>query len=453
MNRCSILIVDDDESLRRVMEFVLSREGHDTTAAESATRAIDLLRESEFDLLVTDMKMPSMDGIELMLRARELRPRLPVILVTAFGTIERAVEAIKLGAYDYIAKPFDNDDFLHRVSKALEFGELQKENEKLKAELDSQETFGSMIGNSDAMQRIFATVRKISGSDATVLINGESGTGKELVARAIHKGSDRKMRPMITVNCAAIPKELLESELFGHVKGAFTGAVRDKTGKFLAADRSTIFLDEIGDMNLELQAKLLRVIEDRIVEPVGGEKSIPVDIRILAATNRPLDTMVREGDFRDDLFYRLNVIPINIPPLRERKEDIPLLLAHFLRRFAPEKELAFDNKATDLLEQYSWPGNVRELENIVKRVVVLSKGKVIRVSDLPELIQKGKERPETGMNSEDSGKVMTLIESEKKLIIDALTRSGWNQTKASRLLGIPRHVLVYRLKKYGIKEA
>jgi DNA-binding NtrC family response regulator len=447
-----ILVVDDDESLRRVIEFSLNNKGYDTVAVETGEKAVTTLRKSDYGLMVSDMKMPGMDGIELLEKARVIRPEMPVILITAFGTVEKAVEAIKLGAYDYITKPFDNDDFLHKVNLALEHSQLRDENLRLRSELESQYSFTNIIGTSEAMQRIFAIVKKVARSDATVLITGETGTGKELIARAIHQSSDRSLKPMITVNCAAIPRELLESELFGHVRGAFTGAIRDKTGKFVLANKGTIFLDEIGDMSLDLQAKLLRTLEDGKVEPVGSEDMIETDIRVLAATNRDLRSLVREGKFRDDLFYRLNVIPIDIPPLRERREDIPLLVYHFARKFSEKGDLDFDKKAFALLVNYVWPGNVRELENVIRRIAVMARGRKVKASDMPIEITSG--RPATMEKGQvgNSASGTTLKENEKKLIIEALNKAGWNQTKAARLLDIPRHVLIYRMKKYDISE-
>lgn len=448
----TILIADDDDSLRRVVEFNLKKKGYRTTAVDTAEKALAALQKSDFDLLISDMKMPGIDGIELLQKSKEFKPELPIIFITAFGTIEKAVEAIKLGAYDYITKPFDTDDFLHTVNKALEHHQLQDENIRLRSELESRYSFSSIIGTSRVMQEVFATVQKVADSDATILITGDSGTGKELIARAIHQHSERSKHPMVTVNCAAIPKELLESELFGHVEGAFTGAIKDKTGKFVLANRGTIFLDEIGDMNLELQAKLLRVLEDKSVEPVGSENSIVVDIRVLAATNQDLLMLVKNNKFREDLFYRLNVIPMTIPPLRERVEDIPLLVHHFLEKFSAKSSPSVDKKTLDILVEYEWPGNVRELENVMKRIVILTKDKRIKVSDLPdEIAGRGKQRSEQNKQSSPEGEA-TLMESEKKMIIDALDRSGWNQTKAAKRLGIARHVLIYRIKKYDIKE-
>jgi len=447
-----VLIVDDDESLRKIIEFNLKNRGYHTISVDSGEKALAELHKSDIDLIISDMKMPGMDGIELLTKVHGIESDLPVIFITAFGSVEKAVESIKLGAYDYITKPFDTEEFLHKVNKAVEHLKLRDENIRLRSELESHYTFANIIGTSKEMQGIFATIKRIAASDATVLITGETGTGKELIARAIHQLSDRSSRSMIIVNCAAIPKELLESELFGHVKGAFTGAVRNKTGKFVQANNSTIFLDEIGDMNLDLQAKLLRVLEGGKVEPVGSEDLIDIDIRVLAATNQDLRSLANKGEFREDLFYRLNVIPIKIPPLRDRKEDIPLLVHHFANKFAGDENLEFNQKALDILENYQWPGNVRELENVVKRIAVLRKGKKVRASDLPSEIAAG--RPaitESGENRLQQSNP-TLRETEKNMIIEALKKTGWNQSKAAKMLDIPRHVLIYRIKKYGIKE-
>jgi two-component system NtrC family response regulator len=449
MNAYPILIVEDDESQRRIIEYNLKTRGHRTTAVDSAEKALEVLGDNEFYLLISDIKLPGMNGIELLQKARELKPDLPVVFITAFGTIEKAVEAMKLGAFDYITKPFDRDEFLLTIEKALEFHRLKDENLKLRSELDNRYGFSNIIGVSPVMQEIFATIKKVATSDATVLISGESGTGKELIARAIHRASDRSSGLMVTVNCAAIPKDLLESELFGHVSGAFTGAVKDKIGKFVLADSGTIFLDEIGDLYPELQAKLLRILQERIIEPVGSNETIAVDIRVIAASNQDLAANVKDGRFREDLFYRLNVIPINIPPLRERPDDIPLLIDHFLKRAAGETEMAIDKRAMEFLTQYRWPGNVRELENIIKRVVILKDDRKIRAADLPIEIRKGESGRQDGFRENQSA----LSGAEIKLITDALKSAGWNQSRAAARLGIARHVLIYRMKKYNIREA
>lgn len=451
MSQQSILVVDDDASLRRIIEFNLKKRSYKPIAVESAEKALENLKKYEFSLMISDIKMAGMNGIELMQKAREIKPDLPVIFITAFGTIEMAVEAMKLGAFDYITKPFDLDDFLHTIGKALEYHRLVDENIRLKHELKSRDSFSNIIGSSKAMQEVFARIEKIANTDVTVLISGESGTGKELIARALHQQSSRAEHPMVTVNCAAIPKDLLESELFGHVAGAFTGAVKHKTGKFELASESTIFLDEIGDMSLELQAKLLRVLENRTIEPLGSTESIPVDIRVLAATNHNLHDNIESGQFREDLYYRLNVIPIHIPPLRERSEDIPLLMNHFLREFAPDRQITLDKRVREYLLDYAWPGNVRELKNLVKRLVVLAEEDKIEIANLPnEILNKTENKKmETPVETGDSG---SLEETEKRAIFKALEKAGWNQTKAAKLLQIPRHVLIYRIKKYNILE-
>jgi DNA-binding NtrC family response regulator len=452
LNSQSILIVDDDESLRRIIEYNLKQRGYHTVAVDSAVKALEALRKSQFNLLISDMKLPGKDGIELMMEAKELRPDLPVIFITAFGTIEKAVQAMKAGAYDYITKPFERDDLLMTVAKVLEYHRLKDENVQLRSELDSRYGFSNIIGSSQAMQEIFATVKKVAPTDATVLVTGESGTGKELIARAIHLKSDRARSPMITVNCAAIPHELLESELFGYVAGAFTGAIKEKMGKFVVADGSTIFLDEIGDLHPDLQAKLLRVLQERVVEPVGSNESISIDIRVITATNQDLIEKVRKAEFREELFYRLNVIPIRIPPLRERPEDIPLLINHFLKQFSTDNEVTIEPDAREMMKGYRWPGNVRELENIIKRLVILNHGGRIKSHDLPQDMISDVEEL-TNIELDGVGKnYSTLMESEIKLITEALRYCGWNQSKAAMRLGIPRHVLIYRMKKYNIRE-
>jgi DNA-binding NtrC family response regulator len=445
-----ILVVEDDQSQRRIVEYNLKQRGFEITSVESAEKALQILTKGSFSLLISDMKLPGQSGIELLKHTRASYPEMPVIFMTAFGTIEKAVEAMRLGAFDYITKPFDRDEFLMTVEKALEFQRLKDENVKLRQELDNINVFSDMIGTSSVMQEIFSTIKKVAATDATVLISGESGTGKELVAKAIHKASDRSRNPLVTVNCAAIPKDLLESELFGHISGAFTGAVKDKIGKFVLADGGTIFLDEIGDLHPELQAKLLRVLQERVIEPVGSNQTVAIDIRIIAATNQDLINKVKEGQFREDLFYRLNVIPINIPPLRNRPEDIPPLVDHFLRKFAEDREITIDHAALAFLTHYSWPGNIRELENIIKRTVIFKDDKKITTDDLPDEISRTDNLP--ALPPSNNGNHSALSVSEIKIITEALQNTGWNQSKAAARLGIPRHVLIYRMKKYGIHE-
>jgi len=443
-----ILVADDDESLRRVMEFGLKQEGYDVKTVPDGTRALDVLKSEKFDLLLSDMKMPGLSGLELLTRALDLDRDIKVILITAYATVQQAVEAVKLGAFDYITKPFEREELSLTIKKALQFKRLETENLELKSRLDGADYFKGIIGVSAAFREVIDLVDKVAPTDATVLITGESGTGKELIARAIHKKSSRSTGEFVPVNCAAIPKELVESELFGHVRGAFTGAVRDKRGKFQVADGGSIFLDEIGELGLGLQAKILRALQERVIEPVGAEKSVPVDVRIIAATNSDLKRRVAEGTFREDLFYRLNVIPIFIPPLRERKDDIPLYLNHFVKKFASGQEIRFSPEAMERLVSYDWPGNVRELENLVERMIVMRRSSTLGEGDLPEDFG----RPVFKKDSAGTTESMSLRDAERSLILRALETSRWNKSEAARMLKIPRHVLLYRMKTYGIAK-
>jgi two-component system NtrC family response regulator len=491
-----ILLADDDNAFRRVLQFKLKKHGYEVTAVENGSRALEKLREDTWDLLLSDIKMPDVDGIELLEHAGKLQPDLKVILITAHATISQAVQSVKLGAFDYITKPFEDDELLAVIDKAVAFRKLENENRLLKGRLEHTEGGRRPIGVSKAFKEMMAIVDKIASTDATVLLSGPSGTGKELVARTIHAESGRAGRDFIAVNCGAIPSELMESELFGHVKGAFTGAVRDKKGKFELADGGTILLDEIGDMPVELQVKLLRVLQEHFVQPVGSEQMRPIDVRVIAATNSDLRKRVAQGAFRDDLFYRLNVIPIKVPGLAERREDIPLLAREFVRRFAPEKKVTISPQLMERLSEYSWPGNIRELGNLIERMVILRESDTLTVSDLPKDL--GAERPveqapeeyarnshltsaaaakadsdasdygsqETrgrdsdtprlrshkGTGSDQEERHLTFHEAQEKLIREALDRSGWNRTKAAKRLNIPRHVLLYRIKKYKIVE-
>jgi len=476
-----ILLADDDNSFRRVLQFKLKKHGYEVTAVEDGNRALEKLREDRWDLLLSDIKMPDIDGIELLEHAGKLQPDLKVILITAHATISQAVQAVKLGAFDYITKPFEDDELLAVIDKAVAFRKLENENRLLKGRLERTEGSQRPIGVSKAFKDMMAIVDKIASTDATVLLSGPSGTGKELVARTIHAKSGRAGRDFVAVNCGAIPSELMESELFGHVKGAFTGAVRDKKGKFELAGGGTILLDEIGEMPVELQVKLLRVLQEHSVQPVGSEQMRPTDVRVIAATNLDLQKRVAEGKFRDDLFYRLNVIPIKVPGLAERREDIPLLAREFARRFSPEKDVAISPELMERLSDYSWPGNIRELENLIERMVILRESDTLTVADLPEDL--GAERPdeeapeeharESHLTSQETAKAdshaphsgsqeargpgsdtphLTFHEAQEKLIRDALDHSGWNRTKAAKHLNIPRHVLLYRMKKYKIVE-
>ena len=448
----TILIIDDDTSLRRVLEYNLQEAGYAVATAASGEEGLRLFAEVEPALVITDMKMPGMDGMQVLKHIKEKSAETLVIMITAFGTVDIAVEAMKAGAYDYITKPFNRDELRLTVAKALQFTGLAAENRRLKSELSDRADFRTMVGSSKEMEKVFEVVRKVADTEASVLITGESGTGKELVARSIHAASGRHEGPFVAINCAAIPHDLLESELFGHVKGAFTGAVKDKTGKFALADGGTIFLDEVGELPVELQPKLLRALQEREIEPVGGAKSIKLDVRVVAATNRDVEQSIADGQFREDLYYRLAVIPIHLPPMRQRRADIPLLLRHFCAKHGADR-VTFDKEAFDLLAAYAWPGNVRELENLVERLLIMRSGDTITSADLPDKVKSGGS-PGVSMggggvvNLPDDG--YSLEQLEREVVVAALERNQWNQTAAARFLRIPRHTLIYRMEKYGI---
>lgn len=446
-----ILLADDDRSLRRVLQFKLEQNGYKVTAVKDGSAALVELRSAKFDLLLSDIKMPKMDGVELLERAKLQQPKLKVILITAHATVSQAVQAVKLGAFDYITKPFEDEELLVTIEKALEFGKLESENRKLRKEIQRESRAPKLIGVSEPFRQMMSLVDKIAQTDATVLITGESGTGKELVAKALHHKSGRSNADFIAVNCAAIPKDLLESELFGHVRGSFTGAVKNKKGKFELANDGTLFLDEVGDMAGDLQAKLLRALQERIIEPIGAEHSLEVDVRIIGATNTNLRESVSNGTFREDLFYRLNVIPIKIPSLMERKDDIPILVQEFVRKSSPKVDITVSPKLMNELMKYSWPGNVRELENLVERMIVLRRGKILNPKDLPEDFGMFEPRRDVSIE-EKAPEHLTFRQAEVSLVRDALDRCGWNRTKAAKYLNVPRHVLIYRMKKYDIEE-
>jgi DNA-binding NtrC family response regulator len=403
--------------------------------------------------VITDMKMPGMDGMQVLKAVKSRSPETLVIVATAFGTVDVAVEAMKAGAYDYITKPFNRDELRLTVAKALQLRGLAVENRRLKEELSDKTDYRTIVGSSRGMERVFEIVRKVADTDASVLITGESGTGKELVARSIHHKSGRRDAPFIAINCAAIPRDLLESELFGHVKGAFTGAIKDKTGKFQLADGGTLFLDEVGELPLELQPKLLRALQEKVVEPVGGTKPYKLDVRVVAATNLDIEKALAESTFREDLYYRLAVIPIHLPPLRERREDIALLLRYFCGKHGAGM-VNFSHDAIVTLSSYRWPGNVRELENLVERLLIMRGGDTLTVDDLPDKICSGgpapgaSPKPGSVVNLPDEG--YSLEQLEREVVVEALERNLWNQTAAARFLRIPRHTLLYRMEKYGI---
>ncbi len=450
MKKPSILLIDDDNSLRRVVEFSLSEAGYRVQAAAGGEEGLRLFEKDSFDAVITDITMPGMSGMEVLAKIRERDETLPVVVITAYGTIESAVEAMKQGAFDYITKPFNRDELRITLDKALKMRRLERENVDLRAEVIDRYRFDSIIGSSDRIRELLDMAGRVAASDASVLITGESGTGKELLAKGIHYNSPRAAGPFVAVNAAAIPENLIESELFGHMKGAFTGASMDRQGRFELADGGTLFLDEIGDLRIDLQVKILRALQERQVDRVGGKAPIPVDVRIIAATNKDIERAVKEGNFREDLYYRLSVITLHIPALRDRRDDIPLLVGHFLGKFNPGTAVRLAPDALSLLTAYAWPGNVRELENIIQRASVLKRSETITAADLPDKLKKEKMNVENIiLNLPDQG--ISLEDLEKNLIVKALERHKGNQTRAAEYLGITRPTLIYRMEKYGIK--
>ncbi len=450
MKKSSILLIDDDDSLRRVMEFSLTEAGHHVHAAPSGEAGLALFEKESFDVVVTDITMPGMSGMEVLSAVRRRDPSLPVIVITAYGTIENAVEAMKQGAFDYITKPVSRDELRLTLEKALKIRRLEKENVDLRAEVTDRYCFESIIGSSDKIRDVIGVAGRVAASDASVLITGETGTGKELLARGIHYNSRRAKGSFVAVNCAAIPENLIESELFGHVKGSFTGAVKDREGRFEQANGGTLFLDEIGDLRVDLQAKILRTLQEREVVRVGGAKPVQVDVRIIAATNKDIERVVKQGTFREDLYYRLSVITLIVPPLRERREDIPLLVNYFLKKFNQGSDVRMDSRALAALMSFGWPGNVRELENVIERASVLRSGDVITPAELPDkLLNKKRGVEDIILNLPEEG--ISLEDLEKSLIIKALEKHKGNQTRAAEYLGITRPTLIYRMEKYELK--
>ncbi len=451
----TILIVDDEKNYLVVLEALLSSEGYEIVLSNNARDALRTIEDADLDLVITDVKMPGMSGMELLARCGELKPDLPVIVMTAYGTIEMAVEAMKQNAYDYITKPFQNEELKLTIRKALEKYRLVKENQRLSEALSDRFRHGNIIGKSKPMLKIYDMIDKVAQSKASVLISGPSGTGKELIAKAIHYGGNRKNSPFVSLNCGALTETLLESELFGHERGAFTGAVSMKKGRFELADRGTLFLDEVGDMPPALQVKLLRVLQEMEFERVGGTRTMKVDVRVLSASNRNIKEDVKEGIFREDLFYRLNVIQIDVPPLRQRIDDIPLLVKHFIDKYAKGErsgETSLDPETWKRIYRYPWPGNVRELENVVERTLVLSSGGIITPQDLPEELLEDKEE------EVDLDKIVPLNLSlpdalekvEEKLIRRAFRYSNNVQSRAAEMLGLSRRMMHYKMKKYDI---
>jgi len=461
-SRAKILVVDDEPIVCRSCFRILNEAGYQVETVLSGREALERVDHQSFDVVLVDLKMPGLDGMEVLQTMRKTHPEVIVIIITGYATVESAVKAMKLGAFDYVPKPFTPDELCIIVEKALEKRDLMLENQYLRQQLQIRYKFDNIIGESKKMQEVFRIVEKVAPTDSTVLIYGESGTGKELIARAIHYNSPRKDKQFVSVDCGALSETLLESELFGHVKGSFTGAIVTKPGLFEIADGGTFFLDEIGDISLATQAKLLRVLQEREFKPVGGTKSIKVDIRLIAATNKDLEKMIQEGKFREDLFYRLNIVPIFLPPLRERKEDIPLLAFHFLKKYNQERNKnirTITPEAMSLLVEYDWPGNVRELENVIERTVVMTDEEVIKPEHLPVNIQK------KGMdlslivprNAQELKQVKKEIRRrsienvEKSFVIEALKRNGWNVTRSAKDVGMKRQNFQALMRKYQIR--
>jgi len=450
----TVLIVDDEKNYLVILEALLAPEGYEVVTEANPLHALRLLNETDFDLVITDMKMPKMDGIELLDEVKKIDSELPVIIMTAYGTIEMAVKAMKKRAYDYITKPFRNEELKLTVKKALELYKLKKENRRLSEALTSRYRYSNIIGKSKEMIKIYDMIEKVSQSKASIMITGPSGTGKELIAKAIHFCSPRKNMPFVSINCGALTETLLESELFGHEKGAFTGAVTMKKGRFELADGGTLFLDEVGEMPPSLQVKLLRVLQEMEFERVGGTRTIKVDVRIVAASNRNLKQDVNEGVFREDLFYRLNVVQIEVPSLKERVEDIPLLVAHFIEKYQPSNKgnIELAPEAWKALYSHTWPGNIRELENVIESALVMSSDTIIKLDDLPSyLFQKEDEKIELDKLVPQNLNLNEALEHiEGQLILRALRASNNVQSKAAELLGISRRMMHYKMRKYGM---
>jgi len=455
MNNGTILVIEDETAQLQTLTGFLEKQRFDVIGSLSGAEGIKIARERNIDLVLTDYRMPDKDGLEVLREIKNINPEIVVILMTAYGTEGIAVQAMKEGAFDYLTKPIYLDELEIIVRKALERKQLVSENVELRRQLEGRYHFHEIVSGSAEIEEVINTAGRAARSKATVLIRGESGTGKELIARAIHYTSPRKDSPFVAVNCAALSENLLESELFGHEKGAFTGADKQRRGRFEQADGGTIFIDEVGDIPLSTQVKLLRVLQEREFQRVGGNETIKVDVRVIAATNKDLEEMVENNEFREDLFYRLNVISIRIPPLRERRNDISPLISHFISRYAVENDKEIEGvskEAMDVLMKYDYPGNVRELENAIERAVVMARGTLITAEDLPVHIRSTRSESESGYGSVAGGSLPEMVENlERHLIADALAESDGNQSKAAELLGISERNLRYKLKKYGMK--
>ncbi|HMB70703.1 MAG TPA: sigma-54 dependent transcriptional regulator [bacterium] len=452
-----ILVVDDEEGLRRLLSILLTKEGYDVTTASSAPQALEKFEKEVFDAVITDIKMPGMSGIELLKAIRASDSQVPVIVMTAYAALDTAIEAVNQGAFHYFVKQTRNEEIKLVVRRALEMQALRRENRFLRHEMKKTLKARKIVGQSSRLQEVFDTVRKVAKSDSTVLLCGESGTGKELFAREIHNESKRAGGPFTSINCGALPESLLESELFGHVKGSFTGAIRDKEGLFTVARAGSFLLDEVGETSLAIQVKLLRVLQEREIIPVGGQKPLKVDVRVIAATNKDLEREVERGAFRADLFYRLNVIPITLPPLRERREDIPLLVQHFLKSCcgaAGRRLMDVDDATMRALVEYHWPGNVRELENVIERGVILEEGEALTPDSIPDRVLEGSPREMAsggGPGAPGSGSVAgTLEDVERAYLVEVLEATGWHKKKASTILGINSSTLYRKIQRYGL---
>jgi two-component system response regulator PilR (NtrC family) len=456
--KARILVVDDEESIREFLDIMLRKEGYEVTCCEDGQKALDVLAKKSFDMVISDLQMPNVTGIELLKKVKDQYPDLLFMMITAFGTTETAVEAMKLGAYDYITKPFKIDEVRLNIQNALRSQNLEFENRTLKKELKKEYSFQNLVGNSDAMHRIYDLIKRVAQAPTNVLITGESGTGKEMIAKAIHFNGPLKDKPFVTVNCGAIPESLMESEMFGHKKGSFTGAVADKAGLFEVADGGTLFLDEVGELPLTIQVKLLRAIQERVIRRVGGTDDTKIEVRIIAATNRDLEDMVQEGSFRQDLYYRLNVINIRSPALRERSEDIEILAQHFLKKYNERLSKGVGSISDDamaMLKKYNYPGNVRELENIIERTVALEGGATVLPESLPPFVNTPSGRKmassheiEITDDGIDLDRVMGQI--EKELLVKAIHAAGGVKKKAAKLLSITFRSMRYRVEKYNL---
>jgi len=451
--RAKILVVDDEPSQRKMLKANLSLDGYEVFEAEDGKDAIARVAEEFYDIILMDNRMSNVDGIEALREIKKISPGIPVIIITAYASVETAVEALQAGAHDYLTKPLDIEELRIKVQQTLEFWRLKEENILQKRRIENLFDASQIIGRSQKMRQVLETVAMVAPTEASVLILGESGTGKELIANALHQGSSRSDKRFIKINCSALPETLLESELFGHERGAFTGAVGRRPGRFELADGGTIFLDEIGEMTPSTQAKLLRVLQEREFDPLGSTKTVKVDIRILSATNKDLKEEVKKGVFREDLFYRLNVVPIHLPPLRQRKEDIPLLIEHFLKIYNDKNGRSlrgFHPRALDAMMRYSWPGNIRELENVVERAVILTRDEYVSLPELPDAMARAVGEPAPWRIKEGIRPGMTIREMEKELILVTLEHNDSNRTRSAAELGITRRTLQNKLKEYGI---